>query len=131
MRPRPGDPSPMTAGRRVIGLCMALGALWPAIASAQQALVPDSQETHAAAAGDRGYACVDPLDAMARRRFQDEPCRLPSYHLPPREAPKSSESPRRQTPAPASAATGGGHAMFWRFPVQGHGPLEVPRHSWR
>jgi hypothetical protein len=38
---------------------------------------------------------------------------------------------RRQSGTSAHPALERGHAMFWRFPVQGHGPHEVPRHTWR
>jgi len=77
------------------------------------------------------YACVDPVDATARRRLQREPCRLPMYRLPAAEAPASSDSAPRSASAPALAEREGGHAMFWRLPVQPRGRYEAPRNSWR
>ena len=116
----------MTACCAVLaGLGIALCA-WPAAASAQasstiQGIDPNAQ-------GARAYACADPSDASARRVFQDEPCRWPMVHLP-----VTGDDESRRWPAyprrPASAQEG--HAMFWRFPVQPTGPLEVPRHSRR
>jgi hypothetical protein len=74
------------------------------------------------------YACVDPADATARRRLQREPCRLPMYRLP---VSGSSDSPPRSTATPVLPDREGGHAMFWRLPVQPPGRHEAPRNSWR
>jgi hypothetical protein len=78
----------------------------------------------------KAFACVDPTDAMARRRFQDEPCQLPLYHLPVARGP--AVDPATRWPSYRSRTDAdGAHPMFWRFPVQPIGPHEVPRHSWR
>ena len=74
----------------------------------------------------KAYACVDPTDAMAHRVFQDEPCRLPLYHMP------VTRDPATRWPSYRSRSDAdGAHPMFWRFPVQPIGPHGVPRHSWR
>ncbi len=77
----------------------------------------------------QAYACVDPADATARRRFQDEPCRLPLYQWPVTWQPAvdpTTRWPSYRSRTDADAA----HPMFWRFPVQPAGPHGVPRH-WR
>ena len=77
------------------------------------------------------HACVDPSDALARRQFQDEPCRWPMYELPAASATASGTTqslPSYPQPDPDAQA---GHAMFWRLPVQPRGPQDAPRHSWR
>ena len=101
----------------------------PSTAGAQ-ALAPPV-ERHAPAVGTRAYSCVDPSDALARRWFQDEPCRWPMYHLPASAVLSSNEPlPLPKYPQPA-AGLQAGHAMFWRFPVQPMGPYGAPRHSRR
>lgn len=99
------------------------------MACAQQpgAEVGDGQR----ALGARLYVCVDLSDALAHRRLQHEACKLPLYELPRPEAPGLDGLPRGQSGSPGAPARVQGHAMFWRFPVQGHGPHEVPRHTWR
>ena len=116
----------MSAYRAVLcGLGIALCVL-PSAVSAQAPST--AQGINAPAQGAKAYACVDPSDASARRVFQDEPCRWPMVHLPVTNADES-----RRWPAypPRSATAQDGHTMFWRFPVQPMGPLEVPRHSRR
>lgn len=88
----------------------------------QDALHPVDRQT---------YACFDPADATARRRLQGEPCRLPMYHLPVAEALASSGGPPRSTSSLSLPEREGGHAMFWRLPVQPRGRYEAPRNSWR
>jgi hypothetical protein len=78
----------------------------------------------------QAYACVDPTDAMARRRMQDEPCQLPLLHMPVSREP--AVNPATRWPSYRSRFDAdGAHPMFWRFPVQPVGPHGVPRHSWR
>ena len=108
----------MMPHRILVFLCVALWAGSPSTASAQRSAAPGDTKV---------YACVDPTDALARRRFQDEPCTLPMYHLP--AAGAFSESPR--LPEYRAPGEKGVHPMFWRFPVQPMGPVEVPRHSRR
>lgn len=131
MRPHTSVPHVLAAYPVFVCLCVALGAVSPSRASAQPLVAPDLKEEYAYSVGIKRYACVDPSDAMAHRWFQDEPCRLPMYHLPRTGVPSVDEPPRRQTYPRRSPGTDGGHAMFWRFPVQPLGPYEVPRHSWR
>jgi len=116
---------------RFVCLCVALYAASPSTASAQQPVAPDWNENYANSVGNKAYSCADPSDAVTRRWFQDEPCKLPMYHLPLPGAPNFGEPPRWPTYPPRSPTMDKGHAMFWRFPVQGNGPHEVPRHSWR
>jgi hypothetical protein len=113
--------------RSFFGLCAVLSAT----AGAQQPATPDWNDKSALAVGTKTYSCVDPADAMARRWLQDEPCKLPRYHLPAAGTPDFDERPSWPTYPPKSPATEGAHAMFWRFPVQPMGPHEVPRHTWR
>jgi hypothetical protein len=131
MRPRPGRPSPMAGYRQVIALGLALCAVAPSLADERQLATQGWEGRHSHAVGAGVHACVDPSDALVRRRFQDEPCKLPLYHLPPPEVPKFGDLPRWPTHAAGSPARDSEHNMFWRFPVQGRGPHEVPRHSWR
>jgi hypothetical protein len=64
--------------------------------------------------------CVDLTDAAVRRIVEIEPCKRPLV------APPVGTSPRWPTyPSKESSAA---HPMFWRFPVQPVGPLDVPRH---
>ncbi len=112
---------------RVLGyLCVAWCAASPSTAGAQQPAASNWYDKDARAGDTKAYSCVDPSDALARRCFQDEPCKLPMYHLP-----SFNEPPRWPTYPPRSSATQEGHPMFWRFPVQPIGPYEVPRHSRR
>ena len=111
-------------------LFAALSAATPSTAGAQQPAASDWHEKNAHAAETRGYSCVDPSDALARRWLQDEPCKLPAYHLPAPGAWSLNESTRWPTYPPRSPAMEG-HTMFWRFPVQPMGPYEVPRHGRR
>ena len=127
----PGLPSPMTGHLLLLGLCVALGAASPPTARAQPSIGPDAKESRAHSVDGHAHACVDLSDALARRRLQDEACKLPLVELPRPTAPRFDERPRWPAPSPASPAAEAGHAMFWRFPVQAHGPHEVPRHSWR
>jgi len=130
MTVRPGPTSPCAAGRWLaVGLALAGCAAAPPLAGAQQAGADDRTGPRASATGP--YACVDPSDALARRRLQYEPCRLPLYELPRPEGPDFKEWSRLQPGPTGAPATDPGHAMFWRFPVQGRGPYEVPRHTWR
>ena len=131
MRPRPSVHARTAGCRPFICLCLALCAASPSVASAQQAVAADWQEKYPYSIGIQAYSCVDPSAAMARRRFQDEPCKLPMIHLPLPGLAKVGEPPLWQTYAPGSPETEAGHVMFWRFPVQGRVPHEVPRHSWR
>ena len=112
-----------------------LWAVWstmsPPTAGAQQPAAPDWNEKSAHAVDTKVYACVDPSDAQARRRLQDEPCKLPMFHLPVPGVSGFNEPSRWPTYPPRSPATEGAHTMFWRFPVQPLGPHEVPRHTWR
>ena len=103
----------------------------PSTAGAQTPAPPDQLEKLAPAVGAKAYSCVDPSDALARRSFQDEPCRWPMYHLPAAAVPSSNEPlPLPKYPQPP-AGVQAGHAMFWRFPVQPMGPYEAHRHSFR
>jgi hypothetical protein len=131
MRPHLRVLSLPTAYRLFGCLCVALCAMSTSTASAQPPVSPEGIDVHAYPAVGKAYSCVDPSDVMTRRWFQDEPCKLPMVHLPAPGAAESGEPPRRQTLPPRSPATDGGHAMFWRFPVQGGGPHSAPRHSWR
>jgi hypothetical protein len=121
----------MTRHLLLLSLCVALGAAWPPTARAQAPAAPDAKVNRAHSVGVHAHACVDLSDALARRSLQDEACKLPLVELPRPAVPRFDERPRRPAPSPASPAADAGHAMFWRFPVQGHGPQEVPRHSWR
>ena len=112
----------------VASLGVALCALASAV-SAQALANPDEIDKHAP--GAKAYSCVDPSDALARRWFQDEPCRWPMIHLPMTGVASSDEPRRWPAYPPRVAGAQDGHAMFWRFPVQPMGPQEVPRHSWR
>jgi len=131
MRPYPSVPSPMTACRDFVCLCAALCTVTASMAQAQEPASPDQKQTSSRAAGGEIHACVDPADPAAPRRLQDGPCKLPMVQLPLPEVSESGELPRWQTPRTGLPAKDRGHAMFWRFPVQGRGPHEVPRHSWR
>ena len=117
--------SEMKARRIFACLCAAWSAASPSIACAQQSAASQWNEK------TKAYSCVDPSDALARRWMQDEPCKLPRYHLPAPGAASFDEPPRWPAYPPKSPATEGAHGMFWRFPVQPMGPYEVPRHSWR
>ena len=75
----------------------------------------------------RAWSCVDPSDALALRKVQDEPCKWPLYQLPATTGPDSAESPR--LPSFTSKSTGAGDPLFWRFPVQPMGPFDAPRHG--
>ena len=135
MKPHPRVLSPLMEYRLSvwlpIWLCAAVCAGSPSSASAQQPVAPDGKEKYAYPVDVRAYACVDPSDPTTRRWFQAEPCKLPMFHLPLPGAPYFEEQPRWPAYPPRSRAMQGDHAMFWRFPVQGMGPHEVPRHSWR
>jgi len=131
MRPHPGVLSPLTLCLHLVGLCAALGTVSPSLAQAQESVSPQRWQTGPRAAGVEAQICVDPADALARGRLQDAPCRLPRVRLPQAQASNAGELPRWPAAATESPAKGHGHAMFWRFPVQGRGPHEVPRHSWR
>ena len=101
----------------------------PSTGDAQTTLSPAQFEKHAPAVGAKAYWCVDPSDALARRWFQDEPCRWPMYHLSAAAVPSSNEPlPFPKYPQPSAGAQAG-HAMFWRFPVQPMGPYDAPRHT--
>jgi hypothetical protein len=121
----------MKAYRIFVCVCAALSAASPSMASAQQPAAPDRNEKNAQAVDTKVYSCVDPFDALARRRLQDEPCKLPSYQLPVPGVAGFSEPPRWPTYPPRSPAAEEAHAMFWRFPVQPMGPYEAPRHGRR
>ena len=121
----------MRAYRVLPGLCVALCAASLSTASAQQLAAPDRNEKSTHAGDMKVYSCVDPSDALARRWFQDEPCKLPMYHLPVAGVLSSNAPPHWPTYPSRSPATEGVHTMFWRFPVQPVGPYEVPRHGWR
>lgn len=114
--------------RALMCLCVAACAGSPSTAGAQTPAVLDWNDpgTHA-----KAYACVDPADALARRWFQDEPCKLPMYNLPVTGVARFDSPQRWPTYPPRSPEAQDGHAMFWRFPVQPMGPFEVPRHSRR
>jgi hypothetical protein len=131
MRPHRGVLSPLTSYLHLVGLCAALGTVSPSLAQSQESVSPERMRTGPHAAGVEAQSCVDPADAAARGRFQDEPCRLPKVRLPHTQASNAGALPRWPSAATESPAKGHGHAMFWRFPVQGRGPHEVPRHSWR
>jgi hypothetical protein len=98
----------------------------PSTAGAQAPAAAERIEERVPAVGARTYSCVEPAEAFARRRLQDEPCRWPLYQLPATEV-----SPPLQRFPPPLAGPQAGHAMFWRFPVQPMGPHEAPRHSRR
>jgi hypothetical protein len=117
----------MKPHRILLCLCTASWAASPSTASSQQSADPDWIEKNTQAVGARGYSCVDPSDALARRWWQNEPCKLPRYHLPVSGVPGFNEPPRWPTYPPRSPAMEG-HTMFWRFPVQPMGPYEAPRH---
>ena len=91
---------------------------------------PGLHDKPAVWAARSGYACVDPSDALARPRLQDEPCQLPSYQMPFTDEPGIESPPPRQTFETGPAGANAGHAMFWRFPVQGRGQQGAPRHDW-
>jgi hypothetical protein len=129
MKTCPGPLSAWPLRRLAVGLALAGGVAWPPLAGAQQAGVEGAEARPARAA--RQYACVEPSDVLARPRLQQHPCELPWYELPKAESPMPGERPRWQSGPSADPAMVPGHAMFWRFPVQGHGPHEVPRHTWR
>jgi len=113
------------------GLCTVLCAvLWPTV-SAGQPLGADSTVKAGWPAGVVSHACADLNDPLARRRLQPEPCILPLVPLPLPVASGTDERPHWPVYPSAPPSANDGHAMFWRFPVQGHSPLEVPRHSWR
>ena len=128
-RPRTRVLSLMTGCRLFVYLGVAMCAASAPMASAQQQVTLDGTDKHAV--GVQAHLCVDPSDAMARRRSYDQPCKLPMYQLPRPAAPQFDEPPRWQLDAPGSPASDGGHAMFWRFPFKGDGPHGVPRHTWR
>jgi hypothetical protein len=128
----PTSRSPVTEMKSylvVICLCVALCAASPSTASAQQA--PEGTEKYAHPVDEMAYSCVDPADPLARRWLQDEPCKLPMYHLPVAGARSFDDSPRWPIYPPRSPETEGLHAIFWRFPVQPLGLFEAPRHSRR
>ena len=129
MKTSPGPLSVWPRRRLAVGLALAGCLAWPPLAGAQQAGVEGAKGQPASAA--RPYSCVDASDVLARPRFQHHPCELPWYELPRLESPRFDGWPRRQSGPAAPPAMERGHAMFWRFPVQGHGPHEVPRHTWR
>jgi len=114
-----------------VWLCAAMCVALPSTASAQQPVAPERNQKYAHSVSVKAYSCVDPSDATSRRWFQDGPCKLPMYHLALTGAPRFDEPTRWPTYPPRSPAAQGGHAMFWRFPVQPLGPHEAPRHSWR
>ena len=120
----------MNAYSGLVCLSMAWCA-WPSTADAQSLPVPAGNEQYPTVLGARAYSCVDPSDALARRKVQDEPCRWPLYHLPATATPGSGEPPRLPNYSPKSSGAEPGHAMFWRFPVQPRGPYDAPRHTWR
>jgi hypothetical protein len=130
MRPRPRWPPLPTGYRVLLCLCVALCAAFPSRTPAQPAAAPDGKAPYPYVAGVKAYACVDPSDATARRRLQDEPCTLPMYQLPRSEV-ATVDGPPRQRLARSSSGTDAGHAMFWRFPLQPLGPHQVPRHGGR
>jgi hypothetical protein len=113
----------MKAHRLLVCMCVALCQA-PFTAGAQQ---PAAPEWNGKYAHPKPYSCVDPTDVLVRRRFQDEPCKLPMYDLP---VAGSDGSPRWPAYPPRAAGTEG-DPMFWRFPVQPIGPHEAPRHSRR
>jgi len=127
-RLRPPTRAEMKAN--LVPVCLVIaGCASPSMAGAQTPAPADQFERHAAVVGAKAYSCVDPSDVLARRWFQDEPCRWPLYHLPAAVVPGSNESlPLPKYPQPP-AGVQAGHAMFWRFPVQPMGPYEAPRHS--
>ena len=131
MSPHPSRSPATTPQRLFVCLWVALCAASPPMAGAQAPVARGGNEINAWAVGVPGHFCVDPSDAMARRRHQDEPCKLPLYELPRPELPMFDPPARGQANAPGSPTAEVRHAMFWRFPVQGHGPQEVPRHGWR
>ena len=136
MKPRTGrrHDTGLPIPRRLLFACLCLaGCAASPVAAWAQGTAPEAEkDAGESVAAVRTYACVDPSDALARRRLQSEPCRLPMYELPRPDAPRPEEQPRRPAESPDDeAARNPGHAMFWRFPVQGHGPHEVPRHTWR
>jgi hypothetical protein len=114
-----------------VWLCVAWCAALPSTARAQQRAAPEQNQQYAHSVGIKGYSCVDPSDAMAHRQFQDEPCKLPMYHLPLTRVPGLDEPTRWPAFPPRSPTAQEGHAMFWRFPVQPLGPHGAPRHNWR
>ncbi|HEU5297624.1 MAG TPA: hypothetical protein VFU71_22795 [Burkholderiaceae bacterium] len=119
----------MNAHRALAG---GLGVACWALTSAVSAQAPSTAERgDSQVQGAMAYACVDPSDASARRRFQDEPCRWPMLHLPVTPSASASEPKRWPVYPPKEPGAQDGHAMFWRFPVQPMGPYEVPRHSRR
>lgn len=71
------------------------------------------------------FVCVDPGDALSRRRLQDEPCRLPTY-----EASQLKSSLGEQTRLPTFQRRGPaedlGHEFFWRLPSPGYRPHGAP-----
>ena len=120
-----------TETRIFVWLCVALCAALPSTASAEQPVAPAWRQQYAHPVDIKAYSCVDPSDAMSRRWSQDEPCRLPMYHLPLTRVPDFDEPTRWPTFPPRSPTAQEGHAMFWRFPVQPLGPHGAPRHSGR
>ena len=80
----------------------------------------------AATTAHAGYSCVDPADATARRRIQDEPCRLPMYQWPLPESPKIVEPPRGAKVQPGAQATEPAPEFFWRLPRHGYPPHSAP-----
>lgn len=129
-RAEPGRAMEIKAYRIFVCLSAVLSATLPSTGSAQTPESPHRSKKSAPALGSNtDYSCVDPSDVLARRWLQDEPCKLPMYHLPAPGVAGSSEPPRWPTYPPRS--TEGAHTMFWRFPVQPMGPHEVPRHTWR
>ena len=118
----------MKTARVIVSLMVA----WCAsVATAGAHAAPDWIGKNAPAVGAKAYSCVDPSDALARRWFQDEPCRWPMYHLPAAAVPGSGEARSLPSYPQPLAGAQAGHAMFWKFPVQPMGPHEAPRHSWR
>ncbi len=129
MKTGPGPLSPWPRRRLAAGLVLAGCVAWLPLAGAQPAGVEGAKVQLTSAA--RPYACVDPSDVLARPRLQQHPCELPWYELPKPESPMFDGWPRWRSGPSAQPAMERGHVMFWRFPVHGHGPHEVPRHTWR
>ena len=119
------------AHRIFVCLCVASCLASPSAARAQESTALNGNEKPATGVDSTmTYSCVDPTDPAARRRFQEQPCKLPMYRP---IAPDPTASPSRRWPTypPKSPEADGAHPMFWRFPVQPGGPHEVPRHSRR
>ena len=115
--------------RRVL-VCLSIAALaWPSTVGAQSLPARAESDPAPSVLAAKAYSCVDPSDALARRKLQAEPCRWPMVHLPATTGSGSGE-PRRLPSDPPKSTASDGHAMFWRFPVQPRGPHGAPRHSW-